>query len=100
VSIKLERQQIVDALNRYAGNQSRAARYLGVSRRTLVSRLDFFGIARPRKGQEPLPPGSARQNPVLRKTKQRGESPEDPDRPVALRILRFPARRRTSRITL
>jgi hypothetical protein len=49
VAIKIDRQQILDALTRYAGNQTRAARYLGVSRRTLISRLDLFGITRPRK---------------------------------------------------
>ncbi|HYH99387.1 sigma 54-interacting transcriptional regulator [Hyalangium sp.] len=47
----LEKQRILDALERCAGNQSRAAKMLGISRGTLLSRLDAFGIARPRKPQ-------------------------------------------------
>lgn len=44
-----ERQRILQALDSCAGNQTRAAKVLGISRRTLVSRLDQYGIARPRK---------------------------------------------------
>jgi two-component system response regulator AtoC len=44
-----DRQRIQDALALCAGNQSRAAKMLGISRRTLVTRLDAFDIARPRK---------------------------------------------------
>jgi DNA-binding NtrC family response regulator len=44
-----ERQQILDALDRCAGNQTRAAEVLGISRRTLVTRLNEFDIPRPRK---------------------------------------------------
>jgi two-component system response regulator AtoC len=47
----LEKQRILDALERCAGNQSRAAKMLGISRGTLLSRLDAFGIPRPRKPQ-------------------------------------------------
>jgi DNA-binding NtrC family response regulator len=43
-----ERRRIVDALHRCAGNQSQAAKLLGISRRTLVSRLDRYAIPRPR----------------------------------------------------
>jgi two-component system, NtrC family, response regulator AtoC len=46
-----ERRRILDALELCAGNQSRAAKVLGISRRTLVTRLDELDIARPRKGR-------------------------------------------------
>src|SRR6266850_3215039 len=43
-----ERQRIVEALSRCAGNQTEAAQALGISRRTLVKRLAAFNIPRPR----------------------------------------------------
>lgn len=43
-----ERQRILDALAQCAGNQTRAAEILGLSRRTLVTRLAEYGIVRPR----------------------------------------------------
>ncbi len=49
---ELEKQRIVDALDKCAGNQTRAAELLGISRRTLINRLDEYGIARPRKRDE------------------------------------------------
>jgi DNA-binding NtrC family response regulator len=44
----LERQRILAALEQCAGNQTRAAKLLGISRRTLVTRLSEYGIPRPR----------------------------------------------------
>ncbi len=44
-----ERERIVDALAACAGNQSRAAKLLGIPRRTFVSKLDAFQIPRPKK---------------------------------------------------
>jgi len=45
----LERQRILDAVAQCGGNQSRAARLLGISRNTLAARLDAYGVPRPRK---------------------------------------------------
>ena len=45
----LERQRIIEALQRTGGNQSRAARELGLSRHTLMQRMELYGLARPRK---------------------------------------------------
>jgi DNA-binding NtrC family response regulator len=44
-----ERARIVAALDECAGNQTQAARLLGMPLRTFVTRLDAFGIKRPRK---------------------------------------------------
>jgi DNA-binding NtrC family response regulator/pSer/pThr/pTyr-binding forkhead associated (FHA) protein len=46
-----ERARIVEALRLEGGNQSRAARRLGISRSTLIVRLDHFQISRPQKGR-------------------------------------------------
>ena len=45
----LEQRRILDALAECDGNQTRAAKLLGISRGTLVSRLERFGVSRPRK---------------------------------------------------
>jgi len=44
----LERARIVEALGRCGGNQTQAAKLLGIARRTLVARLVELGIPRPR----------------------------------------------------
>ena len=46
----LDRARIVDALARAGGNQTQAAKLLGMSRRTLISRLETLALPRPRKG--------------------------------------------------
>jgi len=50
---ELERSRILEALERLGGNQTRAAAELGISRRTLLKRLDRYGAARPRKLRHP-----------------------------------------------
>jgi len=40
-----ERQLIVEALKKFEGNQTRAARYLSVTRRTLAYRLEKYGLS-------------------------------------------------------
>lgn len=46
---ELERQRILQALEACGGNQSRAAKQLGISRATLIRRLEAYGVVRPRK---------------------------------------------------
>jgi DNA-binding NtrC family response regulator len=45
----LEKKMVLEALEKTGGNQSRAAKLLGIPRRTLINRIEAFGIARPRK---------------------------------------------------
>jgi transcriptional regulator with PAS, ATPase and Fis domain len=45
----VERNRIMEALERCGGNQTRAARLLRISRTTLAARLDDYGVPRPRK---------------------------------------------------
>jgi two-component system, NtrC family, response regulator AtoC len=45
----LEQQRIFDALERCGGNQSEAARHLGMPRGRLITRLNRYGAPRPRK---------------------------------------------------
>ena len=47
--VDLERKRIIEALERCGGNQTSAAEMLGMSRRTLVSRLSTYDLPRPRK---------------------------------------------------
>lgn len=41
---ELERQMIVEALQRYSGNRTRAARSLGLSRRALLNKIERYGL--------------------------------------------------------
>jgi two-component system, NtrC family, response regulator AtoC len=53
-----ERRRIEEALSDQAGNQTRAAKLLGISRRTLVAKLDLFQFPRPQKRSDlEEPPG-------------------------------------------
>jgi two-component system, NtrC family, response regulator AtoC len=47
----LERRRIEEVLAECLGNQTRAAQKLGISRRTLINRIEAYGIPRPRKPQ-------------------------------------------------
>ena len=44
-----ERERILDALERCVWNQSQAAKLLGISRGTLIKRIEEYGLPRPRK---------------------------------------------------
>jgi len=46
---RFERELIEDALGQAEGNQTRAAKLLGISRRTLTNKLNTYGMPRPRK---------------------------------------------------
>jgi DNA-binding NtrC family response regulator len=48
----LERRLILQALGRAGGNKSQAARLLGLTRRTLYSRMEKHGLRRPGEGDE------------------------------------------------
>ncbi|WP_434041429.1 MULTISPECIES: sigma 54-interacting transcriptional regulator [Sorangium] len=47
-----ERQRIIEALEKCVGNQTYAAKLLGISRRTLVSRIKEYDLPRPRRPRE------------------------------------------------
>ena len=49
----LERELILQALERAGGNKSQAARLLGLTRRTLYSRMERHGLRKPGEGEEP-----------------------------------------------
>jgi len=44
-----EKERILDALAKCGGNQGRASALLGISRRTLVTRMSRYGLPRPRQ---------------------------------------------------
>jgi two-component system, NtrC family, response regulator AtoC len=48
----VEKARIIDALDRFGGNQSQAARDLGISRGTLIARMEEYALPRPRKREE------------------------------------------------
>jgi len=45
----VERRAIIDALEKTGGNQSAAARLLGIGRHALSNRIEAYGLSRPRK---------------------------------------------------
>jgi two-component system response regulator AtoC len=45
------RARVIAALERCHGNQTHAAKMLGVSRRTLITRMERYGLPRPRKSR-------------------------------------------------
>ncbi len=51
-----DRQRVIEALERSAGNQTRAAKLLGVSLRTLINRIDEYGT----RGRGSGPPERSR----------------------------------------
>jgi DNA-binding NtrC family response regulator len=53
---ELERRRIAAALDACGGNQSQAARELGISRAVLMNRMKVFGLGRPKKGTTGNPP--------------------------------------------
>lgn len=50
---EVERRRVLDALAEAGGNQTLAAKKLGIARGTLIARLQAYGIARPRKSKTP-----------------------------------------------
>lgn len=48
---RVERERILAALHRAEGNQTAAARLLGISRGKLIQRITEYGVSRPRKGK-------------------------------------------------
>jgi DNA-binding NtrC family response regulator len=44
---RLKKEIIVQALERHRGNQTRKARYLEITRKTLIHRMEKFGVMPP-----------------------------------------------------
>jgi DNA-binding NtrC family response regulator/pSer/pThr/pTyr-binding forkhead associated (FHA) protein len=51
-----ERERLAHALLHCGGNQSRAAKFLGIPRRTLVRQIARLGLPRPRRASDDKPP--------------------------------------------
>ncbi|MGE0545943.1 MAG: sigma 54-interacting transcriptional regulator [Kofleriaceae bacterium] len=47
-----ERKLLIDALEKCNGNQTAAAKLLGISRRTMLNRIAAYGLPRPRKDKQ------------------------------------------------
>jgi len=73
---QIERKRIQEALDRMGGNQKDAAKLLGISRRTLIKRLDRYALARPRK-RPPLS-GDSGERPVTGTASESEASVRDP----------------------
>jgi hypothetical protein len=65
VGSALDRQRILDALEKTNGNQTRAARHLGIPRRTFVTLLDQYSIARPQRVWATDPTSTADPRPAV-----------------------------------
>ncbi|MBK6691187.1 MAG: sigma 54-interacting transcriptional regulator [Myxococcales bacterium] len=46
---RIEKARILEALEKCAGNQTRAAEMLGITRRVLIGKMEKYGMPRPRK---------------------------------------------------
>jgi len=53
----VEKELIVRALEKFGGNQTHAARYLDISRKTLIYRMEKFGLRREPAEPEERPGG-------------------------------------------
>ena len=67
----LERELIIKALSLARGNKSQAARLLGLTRRTLYSRMERHGLRKPGEGEEAAeeenePPAGSSMSPLER----------------------------------
>jgi DNA-binding NtrC family response regulator len=51
--VDAEKERILRVLAEHAGNQTQAAKALGIARSTLIARLESYGVPRPRKPGEP-----------------------------------------------